>query len=213
MRVVEALVIALNLEFLMADILEEQRNPASTISKRTFVYKANKPSRDSICQNKGFKRIESSRPFNRCKKLDRGFSYNTHPEDDEEASKDVEIELESDLDPELKSFTYVIWNFDLDDSKSSCSIGSTNFKDSVEDFETEGGYLAVFNKSKRPLKRLSNRPDLLLYDIRTIDYIVNDRKWFKDDYILNRGQLKTLKTGRGPVAFKNNDTVVFIVLF
>ncbi len=62
-----------------------------------------------------------------------------------------------------------------------------NFNNSVEDFETEGGYLAVFNKSKRPLKRLLNRLDLLLYDIRTIDHIVNNRKWFRDDYALNRG--------------------------
>jgi len=47
--------------------------------------------------------------------------------------------------------------------------------------------LAVFNKSKRPLKRSPNRPDLLLYDIGTIDHIVNDRKWFRDDYAFNRG--------------------------
>ncbi len=213
MRAVEASVTALNLEFLMADILEEQRNPASITSKRTFVYRANRPFRDPICQNKGFKRIESFRPFNRCRRPDRGSSYNMYPEDDEEVSKDVEIEPESDLDLELESFTCVIRNFDLDDSKSSCFIGSTSFKDSVEDSETEGGYLAVFNKSKRLLKRLSNRPDLLLYDIGTIDHIVNDRKWFRDDYVFNRGQLKILKTGGGPVVSKGSGIAVFIVLF
>ncbi len=171
----------------MADILEEQRNPTFTTSKRTFVHRANRLFRDPTRQNKGPKCIESSRPFNRCKRLDRGSNHNTHPEDDEEVFKDVETELKSDLEFELKSFICVIRNFDLDDNKSSCSIGSTSSKDSVEDFETEGGYLAAFNKSKRLLKRSPNRPDLLLYDIGTTDYIINDRKWFKDNYAFNRG--------------------------
>ncbi|SRR6266566_5698192 len=150
-------------------------------------YRANRPFRDPIRQNKGFKRIESFKLSNCCKKPDRGFSYNMYPEEDEETFKDVEIEFESDLDPELKSFTCVIRNFDLDDSKSSCSIGSLSSRNSVEDSETEGGYLAAFNRLKKPLKRSSNRPDLLLYDTSIIDYIVNDRKWFKDDYTPNRG--------------------------
>src|SRR6266566_9188355 len=101
-------------------------------------YRTNRPSKDPIRQNKGFKYTESFRPSNRCRKSDRGSSYNTHPEEDEEAFKDVETEFESDLDPELESFTCVIRNFDLDDSKSSCSIGSLSSRNSVEDFETEG---------------------------------------------------------------------------
>ncbi len=52
---------------------------------------------------------------------------------------------------------------------------------SVKDFKTEKGYFIAFNKSKKSLKQSSNRLDLFLYDIGTIDYIVNDRKWFKDD--------------------------------
>ncbi len=171
----------------MADILEEQRNPASTTFKKMAFYKVNKPFRDSIYQNKGSKYIESFKPSNRCKKPDRGSSYNTYLEDDKEAFKDVEIEFEFDLDPELKSFTCVIRNFDLDDSKSNCFIDSSNFRNNVEDFETEGGYLVAFNKAKKPLKRLSNKLDLLLYDIDTIDHIVNDKKWFRDDYAFNRG--------------------------
>ena len=87
-----------------------------------------------------------------------------------------------------------------------------NFRNNVEDSETEGSYLAVFNKLKKLLKQLPNRPDLLLYDIGTIDHIVNDRKWFRDDYTFNRGQLRTLKTGRGPIISKGNDIAVFTVL-
>ncbi len=188
MRAIRASVTALNLEFLMADILEEQRNPASTTSKRTYVHKANWTLRDPTRQSKGFKRIENSRLFNRRRRPDKGSNYNTFfKNDDDEAFKDVETELESDLDFKLKSFTYIIKNFDLDNSKSSCFIGSLNFNNSVEDFEIEGGYFAVFNKSKKLLKRSSNRPDLLLYDIGTTDHIVNDKKWFRDDYILNKG--------------------------
>jgi len=62
------------------------------------------------------------------------------------------------------------------------------------------------------LKQLLNRPDLLLYDIGTTNHIVNDRKWFKDDYTFNKGQLKILKTGRGLIAPKGSSIAVFIVL-
>ncbi len=176
-------------------------------------YRANRPSKDFTRQNKGPKHIESFRPSNRCRKLDRGSSYNTYFEEDEEAFKDVETKFEADLNPKLESFTCVIENFDLDDNKSSCFISFLNFRNNVEDFETEGSYLAAFNKSKKPLKKLSNRPDLLLYDISTIDHIVNDRKWFKDDYTFNKDQLKTLKIKRSLIISKGNGIAVFIVLF
>ncbi len=73
--------------------------------------------------------------------------------------------------------------------------------------------MAAFNKSKRPLKQSPNRPDLLLYDIGTIDYIINDRKWFRDNYTSNKGQLKTLKIGGSLVVSKGNGIADFIVLF
>ncbi len=101
----------------------------------------------------------------------------------------------------------------MDDNKSSCSIGSLSSRNSVEDSEIESGYLAAFNRSKNPLKQSSNRLDLLLYDIGIIDYIFNDRKWFKDDYIFNKGQLKTLKIGGDLIIPKDSSTAVFTVLF
>ena len=153
-----------------------------------YVYRANRTSRDLICQSKGFKCIERFKLFNCCRRLDRGFSYNTFFEDDDdEAFKDVEIEFESDLDLKLKSFIYVIKNFDLNNSKFSCFIDSLSFNNNVEDFGTKGSYFVAFNKSKKSLKWSPNRSDLLLYDIDIIDHIVNDRKWFKDDYTFNKG--------------------------
>ena len=80
---------ALNLEFLIADILKEQRNPASTTFKKMASYKVNRPSKDPICQNKDFKRTESSRPSNCRRKPDRSSNYNMYPEEDKEASKDI----------------------------------------------------------------------------------------------------------------------------
>src|SRR6266699_1621085 len=109
-KAIEASVTALNLKFLMADILEEQRNPASTTSKRTYVYRVNKPPRDPTYQNKNPKRIESFKPSNRRWRSDRGLSYYMHLEDDEEGFKDVEIEFESEF--ELQSFIYVMGDFD-----------------------------------------------------------------------------------------------------
>src|SRR6266699_3737557 len=100
-------------------------------------YKANRPSKDPIRQNKGPKRIESSRPSSRRKKPDRGSSYNTYLEEDEKAFKDAKTKPESNLNPELEFFTYVIKNFDLDNSKSSCFISFLNSRNSIEDFETK----------------------------------------------------------------------------
>ncbi len=105
MRAIGASITALNLEFLIADILEEQRNPVFITFKRTYVYRVNRTSRDSICQSKGFKRIESFRLSNRCRRLDRGSNYNMlFEDDDDEVFKNAEIEFESDLDPEIKVF-------------------------------------------------------------------------------------------------------------
>ncbi len=132
--------------------------------------------------------IRASVIFNRYRRPDKSSSYNMFLEDDDDkTSKDIETELKSDLDPKLESFICVIRNFDLNDSKSNCFTSSLNFKNSVEDSKTESSYLAIFNKSKKPLKQSSNKPDLLLYDINIIDHIVNNRKWFKDDYTFNKG--------------------------
>ncbi len=213
MKVIEASITALNLEFFIADILEKQRNPASTTFKRTYVHRANRTPKDLIRQSKGPKRTKSFRPSNRRRKPNRGSSYNTFfKDDDDKTFKDAETKLESNLNFELESFIYIIKNFDLDDSKSSCSTSSLSSNNSVENSEIKGGYLATFNKSKKSLKQSSNKPDLLLYDTSTTDHIVNDRKWFKDDYTFNRGQLKILKTGGGPIIPKGNGTAVFIVL-
>ncbi len=167
--------------------MEEQRNPTSTTSKRTYIHRANRTPRDLTCQSKGFKHIKNFKPSNRRRRPDRGSSHNTFFKDDnDEAFKDTETKPKSDPNLELKSFIYIIKNFDLNNSKSSCSISSLNFNNNVEDFKIEGGYLIVFNKSKKSLKRSPNRSDLLLYDMSTIDHIVNNKKWFKDDYTLNR---------------------------
>ncbi len=98
MRVIGTSVIVLNLEFLIADILEEQRNLTFTIFKRMYVYRVSRFSRDPICQNKGVKHIESFRPSNRRWRSNRGLSYNIHFKDDEEGFKDVKIELELEFE-------------------------------------------------------------------------------------------------------------------
>ena len=40
--------------------------------------------------------------------------------------------------------------------------------------------------------------DVLLYDIGSTDYIINDRKWFVE-FNSNKGKLPVLTTGGGPV--------------
>ncbi len=90
--------------------------------------------------------------FNRRRKSNRSSNYNIYLKENEKVLKDIETKLKSDPDLKLKSFTYVIKNFDLDNNKSNCFIGSLNFRNSVKDSEIEDGYLAAFNKSKKLLK-------------------------------------------------------------
>src|SRR6266699_5635419 len=121
MRTIRVSITALNLKFLIADILEKQRNPASTTSKRTYIHRTNRTPKDLIRQSKSFKRIESSKPSNRRRRPNKGSNYNIlSKDDDDEIFKNVKTELESDLNPKLKSFTCIIKNFDLNDNKSSC---------------------------------------------------------------------------------------------
>ncbi len=87
-----------------------------------------------------------------------------------------------------------------------------NSNNNAKDFETKKDYFIVFNKSKKSLKRSPNRPDLLLYNINTIDHIVNNKKWFRDDYTLNKGQLRILKTGGNLIISKGNNTAVFTIV-
>ncbi len=94
-------------------------NPVFTTSKRMYVHKTNRTLKDLISQSKGFKRIKNSRLSNRRRRANRGSNHNMYPEKDEKALKDAETEPESNLNLELKSYTYVIKNFDLDDSKSN----------------------------------------------------------------------------------------------
>ncbi len=52
MKAIGAIVTALNFEFIMADILKEQRNPTSITFKKMASYEVNRPSKDSTHQNK-----------------------------------------------------------------------------------------------------------------------------------------------------------------
>src|SRR6266699_7260095 len=103
MRTIRASITALNLKFFIIDILKKQRNPTFTTSKRTYVHKTNQTFKDPIRQNKGLKHIESSRPFNRRRRPNRGSNYNTFfKDDDDETFKDAETKFESDSNLELK---------------------------------------------------------------------------------------------------------------
>jgi len=91
--------------------------------------------------------------FNRRRRPDRSSNYNTFSKDDDDKTfKDIEIESKSDPNLKLESFTYIIKNFDLNDSKSNCSTGSLNSNNNVEDSKIEESYLITFNKSKKSLK-------------------------------------------------------------
>ncbi len=153
MKTIEVSITTLNLKFLITDILKEQKNPTSTISKRIYVYKANRTLKDPTCQSKGFKYTESSKPSNRRRKPNRGSNYNTFfKNNDDKVFKNVKTEFKSDPNLELKSFTYIIKNFDLNNNKSNCFTNSLNSNNNAKDSETKGSYLTAFNKSKKLLK-------------------------------------------------------------
>ena len=64
------------------------------------------------------------------------------------------------------------------------------------------------NKGKQACKH--HKFDVLLYDIRSTDYIINNWKWFVE-FDSNKGKLPVLTTGGGPVTPQGRGKALFKV--
>ena len=101
---------------------------------------------------------------------------------------------------------------------NSSSKGEFN-SDSDSDSSVESDPFFHENKANRPKKSGKTKGkkaykyhkfDALLYDTRSTNYIINDRKWFVE-FNSNKGKLPVLITGGGPITPQGRGKALFRV--
>lgn len=211
----------INLQWLMADITEEQRNPASSAARNMLNHtkklaKARK--NKSTNSNEGFRphykkpkdseEDNNSNPSNSKPKGDKkgkkGAENNANNANSEDYAcvLDYSLNLEDDIEVLL--------------SNSECSSPETSSSepdDSDADSEGSDSELEAHNlkkASKNPTKPKNLYKDGLLYDTGATVHIVNSRRWFKDYKPVK--SLNPIYTGGGPVKPLGVGTAVFTVV-
>ena len=92
---------------------------------------------------------------------------------------------------------------ELNNSSSEGKFNSDSDSDSLVEsdlffHENRANRLKKSGKTKGKKACKYYKFDALLYDTGSIDYIINDRKWFVE-FDFNKGKLLVLITGGGPV--------------
>jgi hypothetical protein len=201
---------SLNLPFLMADILEETRNPASTAHHTTKsvnhtdskgIKDSKKPKKQETSENEDSKG-ESTSKKKKKKKKDK---ENRNNMAEEAVFLTDWVVTEEDLSSSLKA----VKSSNLGAYNLATGGYSSDSSESVESSSTEEiqAYKQAFKKpnskpkSRSEEKSKSGRPRkdlLLLYDTGSTVHIVNSRECFSS-FTPNTGQLGLVMTGGGPI--------------
>jgi hypothetical protein len=211
----------LDLNFLMADLLEEQRIPASTAAKGMANRAFNNPKGPKKNQNNQNNK-KGSNSKNSPKKDDSKPTYGGN------GSQKGQKKKRKPFSNQTEGYTCIIGSYNIDSGRFSNDSSSSSNSSSESDFDE---LLPISYRSrevwpKKPPKEGSKTKqspckdrncnhqlprDVLLYDTGSTDYIINERKWFTEDYKPNKGELGPLATGGGPIVPKGKGTAVFRV--
>lgn len=191
----------LNLQWLMADITEEQRNPASSAAK-SMVYwaKKNEKSTKLPKSSKSPAHSEAKKP-----------PYKK-PWKNKEKSQGKKVKSVTNADSEY-ACVMGLYSLESDKDIEDSTAPSPEVSSSEAYFsDVEAEYNIKPTKTAKKLPKDSNRPskDALLYDTGATVHIVNSKKWFKDFKPITG--LKPVMTGGGPVTPLGIGTAVFKVL-
>ncbi|HEY4385832.1 MAG TPA: hypothetical protein VGN34_15355, partial [Ktedonobacteraceae bacterium] len=183
----------LTLQYLMADVLEEQRNPTSTTAKRTeeralrakTTEDGKKDAAQGQCSGKDWNSSSSDKPSRGKKKDKKDLQGPKSSEQEDNQEHDFSCIINYSLNPDSSESS------DSDASEESCSESEPD---------------RAVHKATRPNnnRQQHNRPpktDLWLYDTGSSVHIVNNCKWFKD-FEANTGNLCPVHTGGRPVVPK-----------
>ncbi|KAK2072786.1 hypothetical protein P8C59_007121 [Phyllachora maydis] len=175
---------SLNIEYLMADILEESRNPATEAYRAAHVANSSNSTPNS-----------NSNPSKKGKNKKKG---------KKKASYNVEGQNYSAKSTEQASFMLGSYNLAIEEEEESDSSSNSRYK-KRKDFKGKGLKTSSNNKAKYKDNKPRRRPrdpalyNSWLYDTGSTDHISNSKERFTT-FTPNTGQLRPINTGNSPVS-------------
>ncbi|KAK2071857.1 hypothetical protein P8C59_006247 [Phyllachora maydis] len=186
---------SLNIEYLMADILEESRNPAIEAYRAAYVANSSNSTPNS-----------NSNPSKKGKNKKKG---------KKKASYNVEGQNYSTKSAEQASFMLGSYNLAIEEEEESDSTLKGYKK--RKDFKGKGLKTSSNNKVKYKDNKPRRRPrdpalyNSWLYDTGSTDHISNSKERFTT-FTPNTGQLRPINTGNGPVSPASIGSITLEVL-
>ncbi|KAK2072727.1 hypothetical protein P8C59_007064 [Phyllachora maydis] len=186
---------SLNIEYLMADILEESRNPA--IEAYRAAYMAN--SSDSTPNS-------NSNPSKKGKNKKKG---------KKKASYNIEGQNYSAKSAEQASFMLGSYNLAIEEEEESDSSSNSRYK-KCKEFKGKG-LKTSSNKAKYKDNQPRRRPrdpalyNSWLYNTGSTDHISNSKERFAT-FTPNIGQLRSINTGNSPISPASIGSIILEVL-
>ncbi|KAK2071000.1 hypothetical protein P8C59_005457 [Phyllachora maydis] len=186
---------SLNIEYLMADILEESRNPAIEAYRAAYIANSSNLTPNS-----------NSNPSKKGKNKKKG---------KKKASYNVEGQNYSAKSAEQASFILGSYNLAIEEEEESDSSSNSRYK-KRKDFKGKG-LKTSSNKAKYKDNQPRRRPrdpalyNSWLYDTGSTDHISNSKERFTT-FTPNTGQLRPINTGNSPVSPAGIGSIILEVL-
>ncbi|KAK2073341.1 hypothetical protein P8C59_007630 [Phyllachora maydis] len=187
----------LNIEYLMADILEESRNPAIEAYRAAHVANSSNSTSNS-----------NSNPSKKGKNKKKG---------KKKASYNVKGQNYSAKSAEQASFMLGSYNLAVEEEEEESDSSSNSRYKKRKDFKGKGLKTSSNNKAKYKDNKPRRRPrdpalyNSWLYNTGSTDHISNSKEQFTT-FTPNTGQLRPMNTGNGPVSPASIGSITLEVL-
>ncbi|KAK2070810.1 hypothetical protein P8C59_005277 [Phyllachora maydis] len=187
---------SLNIEYLMADILEESRNPATEVYRAAHVANSSNSTPDS-----------NSNPSKKGKNKKKG---------KKKASYNIKGQNYSAKSAEQAFFILGSYNLAIEEEEEESDSSSNSRYKKRKDFKGKG-LKTSFNKAKYKDNKPRRRPrdpalyNSWLYNTGSTDHISNSKERFTT-FTPNTGQLRPINTGNGPVSPASIGSITLEVL-
>ncbi|KAK2074921.1 hypothetical protein P8C59_009091 [Phyllachora maydis] len=175
---------SLNIEYLMADILEESRNPATEAYRVAYVANSSNSTPNS-----------NSNPSKKGKNKKKG---------KKKASYNIKGQNYSAKSAEQASFMLGSYNLAIEEEEKSNSSSNSRYK-KCKDFKGKGLKTSSNNKAKYKDNKPRRRPrdpalyNSWLYNTGSTDHISNSKERFTT-FMPNTGQLRPINTRNSPIS-------------
>ncbi|KAK2068170.1 hypothetical protein P8C59_002827 [Phyllachora maydis] len=187
---------SLNIEYLMADILEESRNLATEAYRAAYIANSSNSTPNS-----------NSNPSKKGK---------NKKKDKKKASYNIKGQNYSTKSAEQASFILGSYNLAIEEEEESDSSSNSRYK-KRKDFKGKGLKTSSNNKAKYKDNKPRRRPrdpalyNSWLYDTGSIDHISNSKERFTT-FTPNTGQLRPINTGNSPISLAGIGSITLEVL-